>query len=151
MDENGCEEALTVYVNWGIPEITRYIRLIFSAHTCKDITASEVTERLYTWSVTRKSDAPAPIKFNIKLETVTFMPELEDGEEQVMGEWLSRKIGQIIHPFNQRDINRTDITRPKNPVELWPIAPVAVQPTIREKDQILMFCVAEKKITSRQV
>jgi hypothetical protein len=106
---------------------------------------------LYTCSVTRKPDAPAPTKFNIKLGTVTIMPESEDGEEQVVDEWLSRKVGQIIPPFEQCDVNKTDITHPNDPIELWPRAPVAVQPTFREKDHNLVFQVAKKNVTSRQV
>jgi hypothetical protein len=64
MDGDGHEEALAVFVNWGITKITRYIRKIFSVHTCQNIIVNEVREGLHPWMVERKPDAPAAIKVN---------------------------------------------------------------------------------------
>jgi hypothetical protein len=132
------------------PRIARYIRKTFSAHTCKNVIVDDVREGVYTWTVEREPDAPVATRFDIKLVSSSFMTELEDGKEQAVGEWLSRKIGHVVPLFEQSDIDRANITHPREPVELWTAAPV-VQPMVRETEHVLVFHVAEKKFTSKQI
>jgi hypothetical protein len=113
------EEALAVYVNWEAPEIGRYIRKIFSAHDNKSVIVNEIRDGVYAWWVIREPDNPAAINFTIKLGSTTFRTELEDSEENTMGERLSRKIGQITPPFADRHIDKTNITHPKAAAPLW--------------------------------
>jgi hypothetical protein len=150
MDDQGCEEALSVYVNWGLPEISRYIRKVFAVHDYKSIMVNKVGEGLYTWRRSRKPDAPEMLDFAIKLGTTTFMTELEDGRANELGEWLSRGVGPIIPPFHDCHIDRQKITHPKEPIELWAGCP-GVKPTVREKEHIQVFQIAKKKFTSKQI
>jgi hypothetical protein len=68
------------------PEITRYIRQLFSIHECKNISVSEIMKGLYAWKLTRNSDAPELLSFTVKLGSATFGTMFEDGRENEMGE-----------------------------------------------------------------
>jgi hypothetical protein len=47
VDEDGYEEVLAVYVNWGVAEITRYIAKIFAVHECENVVVTETGESTY--------------------------------------------------------------------------------------------------------
>jgi hypothetical protein len=145
MDEDG----LAVFVNWGTAEIGRYISTVFAVHEHKNVVVTEIRENTYAWKIVGKQGAPPAVDFTIKLGSATFGTELEDGSENTMGEWPSRKIGQIIPTFEECQILGRTVTRQKEPVELW--AGSLVVPTGREKEHTLVFHVAEKKFTRKVV
>jgi hypothetical protein len=64
-DEEGHEEALAVYINWGISEIMRYIQQVFAGHESKKVLVKRIRENVYSWKVKRNPDTPAPIDFEI--------------------------------------------------------------------------------------
>jgi hypothetical protein len=109
----------------------------------------EISQNLYAWKVIKKPDTPAPVDFTIKLGTATFGTTVEDGSENTMGEWLSRKIGQIMPAFEDCQIVGVTITHPKEPVELWIGEPPL--PTIREREHVGQFDVAGRMCSSKHV
>jgi hypothetical protein len=66
-----------------------------------------------------------------------------------MGEWLSRKIGRTVPPFEDSAITGKTITHPRKPVMLWTGNTVTL--TVRGKEHVLVFHVAEKKLVSERV
>jgi hypothetical protein len=81
IDEENHPEPLAVYVNWGTPEIARYIHHIDVVHQQKQVMVKEISENVYAWKVIAKSDGPGPIEFEITLGTKAFKASLEDGPE----------------------------------------------------------------------
>jgi hypothetical protein len=144
--QEGCEKAVAVFVNWGIPEITRHIRQIFAVYETKLVVVKEIRENVYSWAANRLDATPARTNFDITLGSKTFKLSLEDGSENTMGDLLSRGIGYIIQRFKQCDIQGHKIIHPKDPIPRWPAAPA---PTVREMEHAFVFKVSEKRSTSR--
>jgi hypothetical protein len=150
VDEEGHEEALAVYVNWGAAEIARHIHKIFAVHECKEVVVRETKENIYAWKVVRKQDAPEAKKLAITLGTKHFEVGMEEGCNNTLGEWISRKIGYIIPPLGECQRAEGQIRHPKEPVELW-AGITGVQPTMREKEHVLAFRVANKSYVSKPI
>jgi hypothetical protein len=127
--------------------LNRHTNRIFTVQRYKDVIVKEIREGLYSWKMLTKTDAPAPIDFTIKFGSATFGMRLEDGEESATGEWLSRRIGQIIPPFEWCQIVGRSITHPKESATLWTRAPPL--PAVREKERVLEFDMGGKKFTSK--
>jgi hypothetical protein len=126
VDEEGHEEALAVYVNWGTPEIARYIHKIFTVHECKIVTVAETKENVYEWRVIKKPGAPPAKEMAITLGSKCFRAELEEGSRSTQGEWLSRKIGHIVPPLDEFQGARGGIAHPREPVQLLEGAPAVL-------------------------
>jgi hypothetical protein len=147
-DEEGHREALGICVNRGIPGIARYTNKLFWVPAWNGIHVQEIRDVEYAWNLTDRP-GPKPEKkiFTIKVGSTTRETELEDGEPDEIGEWLPRRIGQIISPFPQCQIVGPALTNSAEAVSLWQGEPAG--PTIREKEHTFVFHGAEKKFTSR--
>jgi hypothetical protein len=150
VDEEGHEEALAVYVNWGTAQIARYIHKIFAVHECKDVVVTEIKENTYEWRVIRKPGARATKKFTIALGTKRLSVEMEEGDRNTLGEWLSRKTGYIIPLLEECQGTGGKIEHPREPTKMWiEVTGVrTVQPTVRKKEHVLIFRVANKTYMS---
>jgi hypothetical protein len=137
VDEEGHEEALAVYVNWGTAEIARYIHKVFAVHECKDVVVTETKENVYACRVATIPGVQATKAFTIALCTKFVATEMEDGDRTTLGEWLSRTTGYIIPPFEDCQGTGGLIKRPREPSKLWSgvTGGATVQPTVREKDR----------------
>jgi hypothetical protein len=153
VDEEGHEEALAVYVNWGTAEIARHIHKIFAVHECKEVVVRETEENVYAWRLIRKQGAPEAKKLAIALGTKCLAVEMEERDNNTLGEWLSRKTGYIIPPLVKCQRTEGQIGHPKEPVKLWTgvTGVKTVQPTIRKKEHVLAFRVANKGYMSKPV
>jgi hypothetical protein len=151
VDEDGHEEALAVYVGWGTAEIARHVHKIFTVHECKEVVVRETKENVYAWRVIRRPGAPEAKKLAIALGTKRLAVEIEEGDNNTLGEWLSRKTGYIIPPLGECQRTEGQIGHPNEPVKLWTgvTGVKTVHPTMRKKEHVLAFRVANKVYMSK--
>jgi hypothetical protein len=151
VDEEGHEEALAVYVNWETAEIARHIHKIFAVHECKEVVVRETKENVYAWRVDRRPGSPDTKKFTITLGTKCLAVEMEEGDRNTLGEWLSRKTGYIIPPLGECQRTEGQIGHPREPTKLWTgITGVRTgQPMMRKKEHVLALRMANKVSVSK--
>jgi hypothetical protein len=101
--------------------------------------------------VIRKPGAPGAKELAIALGTKRLAVEMEEGDNNTLGEWLSRKIGYILPPLGECQRAEGQIRHPKEPVKLWTGVTLVktVQPTMRKKEHVLAFRVANKGYVSK--
>jgi hypothetical protein len=98
IDGEGYRETFAVYLNWDVPDISRYIAKLFCFPRTRSAQLRKIKDGEYVWSLEEGANLK---KFKIGLGTKVFETVLEGSNADVMGEWLSRMIGQIIPPFPQ--------------------------------------------------